>query len=559
MPSLTTEMRKRNKYKDIDPDDIFLDSENPSNMNQQQFEGVLEKPVSRRAVFVLGVVFLVCGVIFLGKVGYMQIIKGESYFHMSENNRLESEILFAERGVVYDRNGNEIAWNDKNEEDDFFIRTAVPEGFAHLVGYVAYPKKDVFGNYWRDEIIGESGIEKLYDGILAGENGQKIREIDATMTPTSEHIIKNPENGENLVLTIDRAVQFALFAGIKHIAESFDFQGGAGIIMDVESGDIIALTSYPEYSLDAMAKGDSEKITEYFTDPRKPFLNRAVAGLYTPGSTIKPFLAVGALEEGIVDERTTILSTGRIEVPNRYFPDQKSIFRDWRPEGHGTTDIKWALADSVNTFFYAIGGGYKDQEGLGIEKIDHYLDLFKIGQETGINLPGELAGTIPSPAWKESVFGERWYLGDTYITSIGQFGFQVSLPQMVRGIAAIANGGTLYEPRLVTREAIRGTELLLDQDTLRIVREGLRETVTDGTAQILNISYPHIAAKTGTAQVGVDNAYFNSWSTGFFPYEDPQYAFVVVMERGPRGSVGSASQAMRYMFDRLNEDEEFSW
>ena len=255
------------------------------------------------------------------------------------------------------------------------------------------------------------------------------------------------------------------------------------------------------------------------------------------------------------------MSTGRIEVPNPYDPSNPAVYRDWRREGHGITDIRHAIADSVNTFFYAIGGGWRDQEGLGISRIDDYIADFGIAQKTGIDFGDESVGTIPSPEWKADTFEDgTWRLGDTYITSIGQFGFQVTPIQMTRSIAAIANNGLLVTPRLVAGATIvEPIEHAIDPADYELIRLALRDTVTKGIANIVNDTNVSIAAKTGTAQVGVNNEFYNSWVVGFFPYDEPVYSFSIVMERGPSGGDGSAGRAMRTFINSVTEHYPEFW
>jgi penicillin-binding protein 2 len=251
------------------------------------------------------------------------------------------------------------------------------------------------------------------------------------------------------------------------------------------------------------------------------------------------------------------MSTGQIEVPNIYNPDQPSIFRDWKEGGHGKTDIIKAIGESVNTFFYAISGGYGSiTKGLGISGLEKYARMFGLGTETGLDFGSEADGIIPNPTWKKEVFnGDSWRLGDTYITSIGQFGFQVTPMQMARAVAAIANSGKLVTPRIVRgpEESQYITEPI-STSNYQLIRDGMRYTVTDGTARNLDRNYISIAAKTGTAQVGTNNAFINSWAVGFFPYESPQYAFSLVMERGPNiETTRGASWVIRTAIDSLAE------
>lgn len=549
----------RRRYTDyeINPDEIFLESANISGLNTQQFEGVIEKPISQKTLtFLVGLlIFMFVG--FFARLLFVQLIQGDDFLARSENNRLRSIPLFAERGVIYDRNKNEIAWNTVSTDDkNPFLYRAYTElsGHGHVLGYVNYPQTDSSGNYWRFDIAGQAGVEKKYNEMLAGTNGAELKEVDALGKNVSDNIIAVAENGDNITTTIDTHIQHYLYEGIKTQAEEFGFQGGAGSIMDIETGELIAFTSYPEFDPYTLAEGsDSEKIQGFFNDENKPFLNRVLSGLYSPGSIIKPFLGLAALNEGLINENTEIVSTGRIEVPNRFNPSNPSVFRDWRRGGHGVTDIKHAIADSVNTFFYAIGGGWQDQEGLGIVNIEKYIRAFSISEPTGIDFGNESTGTIPNPEWKEKNFDDgTWRLGDTYITSIGQFGFQVSPIQMTRATAALANNGSLIEPLLV-KGVTKKEDVSVDienKDYL-LIKEGMHDTVTKGTARIINVPYVDMAAKTGTAQVGVNNEFYNSWIIGFFPYENPQFAYSIVMERGPSGGDGSAGRATRTFIDSV--------
>lgn len=537
--------------------EVFMDRENLPEFNTQQFEGVLESAIPKRTFYIIGGLVIAVFLVFTFRLVKVQVVEGKNFFSISERNRLDSIPIFAERGVIFDRNGVELAWNVPSEKNEPFFHRAYynAPGFAHILGYIEYPKKDAKGIYWRTELAGKSGVEKMVNDRLQGTNGAKLIETNALNEQQSESMIIAPIQGQNISLTIDANVQSALHAGIEDMATNFGFEGGAGVIMNVTTGEILALVSYPEFNPQILSEGTNvEAIRGYFSDPKKPFLNRALSGLYTPGSIIKPYLALAALQERLLTPDTIINSIGRITVPNPYNPDAPTIFRDWRPEGHGPTDLNHAIADSVNTYFYAIGGGYGSQAGLGITKMDAYIDLFAIGQKTGVDMEGEVAGVVPNPDWKKKMFKDSvWRLGDTYNTSIGQYGFQVTPIQMVRSTAAIANSGTLVTPYVMARlgsqklERIEGIEEQYYQD----VREAMRTTVTNGTAGRLNVPYVAAAAKTGTAQVGRNNEFENSWVTGFFPYENPRYAFVVVMEKGPDTNETGASYVMQQVFAKM--------
>jgi penicillin-binding protein 2 len=237
-----------------------------------------------------------------------------------------------------------------------------------------------------------------------------------------------------------------------------------------------------------------------------------------------------------------VVSTGSITVPNPYTPSQPSVFTDWK--AHGAVDMRRAIAVSSNVYFYYIGGGYADQKGLGITKLDAQFDRFGFGKETGIRLPGELSGVVPSPEWKQTTFEDEWRLGDTYNTAIGQYGFQVTPLQMLRAYSAIANGGTLLTPLIVQGEKQEPIDLNIDPAYMKVVHEGMRLGAEEGTARALNRPEVHFAGKTGTAELGTRKEYVNSWVVGFYPYEDPKYAFVLLMEKGPRANLFGASPIM---------------
>ncbi|PIR68605.1 hypothetical protein COU49_00055 [Candidatus Nomurabacteria bacterium CG10_big_fil_rev_8_21_14_0_10_35_16] len=558
-------MFKKNKNKAlVDPDEIFLDSKNLENFDRQQFEGRIEKPISKQTIVFLGIFFLLIIGTFTTRLGYLQIEKGEAYYKRSENNILGKILLFAERGIIYDRNKKELAWNKKEgEKIDFGTRIYEPNGFAHVLGYVSYPAKDNSGRYWQGEFIGKDGLEKQYNALLAGKNGSKIIEIDAYGKIHSENTVNIPERGKDIITTLDFRVQKELFTLIKQASEKNSFNGGAGTIIDIENGEILAMTSYPEYNSEILSLGkDTKTINGYFIDKRKVFLDRIISGLYTPGSVIKPIFALGALTEKIISPTKQILSTGSISIPNPYFEDQQTIFKDWK--AHGWTDMAEAIAVSSDVYFYTIGGGYEGQKGLGILNLEKYANLFGIGEKTGIDLPDEKDGVIPNPEWKIKNFnGDPWRIGDTYHTSIGQYGFQLTPMEITRAISAIANYGRLVTPHLllddVEKENKQKVIVGLNKEYFDVVHEGMRQAVTYGTAVALNVPYVKVAAKTGTAQLGLAKNRVNSWVVGFFPYENPKYAFTILMESGPSSGTVGASSIMRGLLDwmSLNTPEYF--
>ncbi|MEK7139878.1 MAG: penicillin-binding transpeptidase domain-containing protein [Patescibacteria group bacterium] len=553
--------RKKIPIYEIDPDEVLLDARNLPSFDEHQFEGRIERPIGKRALYLLAFFFAIVTIIYAGRLIHLQIAQGAEYRELSENNSLRHAPIFSERGIIYDRRGIPLAWNETEEGIETFPRRAYSalSGLAHTIGYVNYPKQDEKGTFYQTELIGKDGVERQYQDILAGTTGIKISEVDVYGEITSESATRAPVNGINVTLTIDAELQSALHGYIKELAGEVGFTGGSGVVMNIETGEILAITSFPEYDQTLISEGkDGTQIRRALNDTREPFLNRALAGLYTPGSTVKPFFGIAALAEKIISPEKQILSTGSISIPNPYNPELKSVFNDWK--AHGYVDMRRALAVSSNVYFFEVGGGYKNQKGLGIAKLEEYARVFGLGEATGIDLPGEIDGVIPSPAWKEKYFpNDPWRIGDTYNTAIGQYGFQITPVQLARSLSAIANGGNVITPHVFLKagdQTAKGNDVIrtvpVARGDLAIVKEGMRLGVTDGIAQALNLSFVEVAAKTGTAEIGAAKRYANSWISGFFPYEKPKYAFAVVMEKGPRNNLKGAVFTMRRLFEWMN-------
>lgn len=552
---------RRRQKPEVEFDEIFLDASNLPSFNQGRLEGKRELPITKRNVLVVGALFALTAVLFFSKLFSLQVIHGADYRAQSESNRINEGVIIAERGVVYDRNGELLAWNetDFNDEYTFPVRAYSDRmGLGQLIGYVSYPQKDNRGFYFRTEYLGRNGVEGSYDELLRGENGRRLVEVDALGEVVSEHAVAAPEPGSEITLSLDAELSEVLYDIISTSSAQAGFRSGAGAIMNVHTGELIAMTSYPSYDPEVMADGDDvELIAAYNNDERFPFLNKVVGGAYTPGSVVKPFVAYAALAEDIIDPQKIIVSNGEIVVPNPYNPSNPAIFRDWR--AHGKMTMEEAIAFSSNVYFYVIGGGFADQDGLGIRKVHQYMDLFGLGQKTGINLANEQAGTVPHPAWKTEVFDEDWRLGDTYFTSIGQYGWQSTPLQILRAYAALANGGKLLTPHIDKDGVSEAVDIGLDPDALSIIHRGMRKTVNypGGTARSFERLDVEVAAKSGTAEIGSGNAFVNSWAAGFWPYEEPEYAFVLMMDRAPRentlGATTIMSNVMEWMQDHRPE------
>lgn len=546
--------RVRRRDPEIAPDEIFLDASNAPAFDRARFEGRLEKPLSRRTFFYLGAALVLLLVTLIVRTWHLQITNGAEFAAASAHNSLEVRTLFAARGVITDVNGVVLAENVEKEDSlsgqGSVKRNYILPSIGQIIGYVSYPKKDSKGIYYDMSETGVAGLEAEYDELLAGKNGQLLTETDALGRVRSEGTLIKAEDGETLRLSLDANLERLFARAIRETALDHGFIAGAGVIMDVQSGAVRAIVSYPSYDPNVMASGGpASAIENYLHDPGRPFLDHAVQGVYAPGSIVKPLVASGALTDGIITPHTVIDDPGFISIPDPYHPGKNFIYKGWKELG--PMDVRKAIAWSSDIFFYTVGGGFKNQKGLGIERLAYWYRQFGLGSPTGIDLGGEASGRIPTPEWKKRIFNEPWYLGDTYFTAIGQYSVQVTPVQMARATAAVANGGKLFTPTLLADKPPAYVTVPVDASALQVVREGMRQTVTSALAQALNLPYVKVAAKTGTAQTGTRNQYDNSWVVGFFPYENPRYAFAVVLERGPEGSGSQAVNAMREFFDSL--------
>ncbi len=538
---------------DIAPDEIFLDSQNLPDFNTDQFEGRIEKPISRNVFTMVYLFIFIVGSVFVYKVWNLQINDGDVFRTRSDNNSLHKTFIYADRGVIFDRNKVPLAWNEANPNtEDYSLRAyATSTGLSTILGYIKYPSKDSSGFYYQEKFVPKDGMEKIYNDYISGKDGTKIVETDVRGNVVSESVVDKPVDGENLQTSIDIRLQRRLYASLLDIADRAGYKGGAGIIMDVHTGEILASSNFPEYDSKVMTDGsNSKKINEWLNSSNHPFLNRVVQGLYTPGSIMKLFVAMGVLDQKVISPTKQILSTGSITIPNPFYPDKPSVFMDWK--AHGLADLRRAIAVSSNVYFYEVSGGYKDQKGIGIGNLDRYVAMFGFGTTTNINFMGEKYGTIPSPEWKKKAFnGEEWRVGDTYNTSIGQYGFQVTPLQVVRAVGAIATDGKILTPTFIknTGQPVETKEVGLNPSDYKIVKEGMRQGVTEGTSQAINFPFVKVASKTGTAQIGVAKDEVNSWVVGYWPYENPKYAYAIVMERGSKNNQFGAVLVMQEFLD----------
>ncbi len=441
---------------------------------------------------------------------------------------------------------------------------------SHIMGYTGrISPEELQGDptYLPPDYIGKLGLEKQYESVLRGVNGREQTEVDVTEKAVKVLASKPAIAGENLVLSIDKGLQAKMTEAIQKAMGKDNLQRAAGVAMNPKTGEILASVSLPSYDNNLFAKGistaDYQKLA---TDANQPLFNKAILGAFPSGSIIKPLVAAAALQEHVITTATTVNDTGSIQVPNRYNPSITYTFHSFEGVANGLVNLFKAMQISSNVFFFTVGGGYGSIGGLGVDRLDTYYSKFGLGTRTGVDLPAETGGYLPTPDNKEEAVGEPWYIGDTYNISVGQGDLRVSPLQMAVAISAIANGGTIYKPHFVSQitdeqgkvvqemkpEVSR--QLPVSPENLAIVREAMRSVVTNGTACcLIEKEVPvHVAAKTGTAETDPNgNRKPNSWFEAFAPYEDPNIVMVVLVENAGEGAFFAAPavrESLAYWF-----------
>lgn len=423
-----------------------------------------------------------------------------------------------------------ISWQSKP------IRGYPEQGsISHVIGYVGNITSEdlqILYNkgYDRNSTIGKSGIEKQYDMLLRGKDGTRMRMVDVKgRRIEGDSQLIPPENGNSLVLSIDRNIQ-------KLCEKALGERIGSVVVMKPSTGEILAMVSYPYYNPNLFYTDKSkEEYTRLSLDPRFPFINRAIQSGYAPASTFKVFMTSAVLEENAFPLNSMITCDGSMTLGDRTFNCHKL-------SGHGPLNLADGLAQSCNVFFYTMGVEY-----LGIDKIVDYSTRFGFGAYTGIDLPGEIRGLVPSPEWKDEVYHTNWVGGDTMNVSIGQGALNVTPLQMASAISLIVNDGISYKPHILTQVLDQTTgevlseiepEILktsnISRNTLKTLREYMRGVITDGTAKyVITTKAVDVAGKTGTGQMGLQDQW-DSWFVSYAPYEtdnsDEQIVLVINVE-----------------------------
>ena len=587
----------------------------------------------QRRLIVLRLSVVVVLAILLIRVWYIQIVKGEEYAVLSEQNRVRMVYLKPPRGLIYDRHHNLLANNipsfnlyvvlsdvddrqrlreDLSEligvsVDD--VRVAMekhhtprlplklkegltlkeaaaiesslaqlpgvviqaetersyPQGTvaAHIIGYVGEVsakglKEEQFQNLVPGSAVGKYGVELEYDRIVRGRVGQKTIEVDARGHEQRAIQIQEPIPGDDLYLTIDLPLQ--------RLAEDLlGDSAGVVVALDPRNGDVLVLASHPTFDPNTLARGLTvSQWNQIRHDPKKPMTNRATQGQYPPGSVFKLVVAAAGLESGSISRSTPVDCRGQFAIGDR-------VFKDWKKGGHGLVTLHEGLVHSCDIYFYTLG------QQLGIDQIAHYAVQLGLGHRTGIDLPAENSGIVPSREWKERALGKPWYPGETISVAIGQGFVTVTPLQMATLIGTIANNGVQYQPRVVRQlkkrqdgtlvdiEPSRSETVQLQQETLTALHEALRDVVVSGTGRRAQSRGIAISGKTGTAQVvSLDNVESeddvphalrdHAWFVAYAPSDDPKIAVSVIVEHMGHGGAIAAPIARAIIDEYFQPD-----
>ncbi len=520
---------------------------------------------------------------------YLQVVEGSKYRYLSNSNRIRTVIVHAPRGIIFDRYGKPLVYNipgfreevngktvqleqkqalaliakgKKDLEVDSLREYPYKDAMAQVIGYLGQISKSElsepqYAGYGPGDLIGKEGIEQEYESKLRGTDGKQLIEVDAMGNPVRTLGQTDPVPGQNITLTIDANLQEAVYNAMK------DVKRGAAIV-STPKGEILAMVSKPSFDPNLFTLGSNYLVSSgssYFSvsdilsdSKNQPLLNRAISGLYPPGSTFKLIVAASGLSNKIIDANWQIQDTGVLNVGS-------FSFSNWYYTGYGGTDgmvnVVKGIQRSNDIFFYKLA------EKVGVDTVSKTASEFGLGKPLGIDLAGEASGVVPTPEWKQKTFGQPWYLGDTYHYGIGQGYLLVTPLQVNAWTEGIANNGTIYQPHLLKSEQpITLASNLLNQQDDDLIREGMVEACAPGGVAwpLFNFSVKNpklaidnknilpvasasadtkhvvVACKTGTAQVGGETTLPHAWVTAFAPAYNPQIVVTVLSENSGEGS-----------------------
>jgi len=516
-------------------------------------------------------VLLVGLVILLGRLFELTILKGDYFKILAQENRIRRIPIVAARGEILARGGESLAFNKKNAKwvvfnpdkgfekkevtpqtpadeiiEEWTRRYPLKEAIAHITGYLGEANEDEVGKVDPDcrakgvkslgSLAGRGGLEEEYECVLRGIDGEEMVEVDAFGKKIRTIGRKNPLAGENIKTNIDYLLQMKL-------AEVMD-KPGAAIVSDAR-GEILAFYSSPSFDPNIFINQDRKEIAALLTDKNLPLFNRVLGGTYHPGSVFKVVTATAALEEGKISPDYTYEDPGVIKI-------NEFSYANWYFSQYGATegviDLKRAITRSTDTFFYEIG------ELVGVDKLAAWAQKFGLNEKTGIDLPGEVEGLVPTPAWKKRVKGEAWFLGNTYHMAIGQGDLALTPLSVNSAVGVIASGGSLCTPHLVNGEKDDWCKKLdIGKETIAEIKEGMVGVCSQGGTAFPFFDFEEksggvkVACKTGTAETEEEDK-THAWFTAFAPADDPQIIATVLVEKGGEGS-SVAAPIVRELFN----------
>lgn len=532
-----------------------------------------------RGVLIVGFFFLFARLIDL------QIIRGSYFRALAEENRIRKIPILAERGRILARGGEVLVdsvavkklvvfdllggfekkdLKDSRSPEDEVITEAgrnylLKDAFAHVSGYIGKTKSNEVnkirgscpekGPRSSETWVGRGGLEEQYDCVLSGIDGEELIEVDALGRKVRTLGRRLPLPGKDLVTTIDYKLQ-------EKVATLLSGMSGAILVTDTE-GEVLALYSSPSFDPNLFVSGNKESVLSVLNDKSLPLFNRAVSGVFHPGSVFKPIVAIASLEEGVIDRNFLFNDTGQIVIDTLY---GSFTYKNWYFAQYGGVEgnigVIRAIARSTDTFFYKIG------ELLGPEKIAHWANIFGLDKKTGIDIPGEVEGLVPTPDWKINVKKEKWFLGNTYHMAIGQGDIALTPIGINSAITTIANGGRLCTPHIVEENFVSENSqyfssnlqcknLGIKKENIDLVKEGMRQACMSGGTGFPFFDFKEktgieVGCKTGTAENPFGKPH--AWFSVFGPFDNPQIVVTVLVENGGEGSRVAAPIA-RKIFD----------
>ncbi|MDD3679701.1 MAG: penicillin-binding transpeptidase domain-containing protein [Candidatus Shapirobacteria bacterium] len=503
-------------------------------------------------------VLLVCFVLFLLRLGYLTVIRGKYFRLQAEQNRVVKEKINAARGTIFDRGGEPLAIDDpyclyqgqekdrdqclrlksSGEKVDHFFRRyySLGEAGAHITGYLgqATQAEVEAGQYQLDQLVGRGGIEEYYQPLLSGQDGYRLIEINIKGEKIREVGEVAPQDGKSITLFIDSAIQ-------KKAFELLSDRFGAIVVSNPKNGEVLALVSSPSFDPNFFTFNYNDGVvSDLLTDSKQPFLNRAISARFPPGSIFKLISGLAGLEEKVIDGQTEIEDTGFIEI-NDY------RYTNWYYSQYGKKDqhvnIVEAIKRSNDIFFYRLG------EKLGPNKMADWSKKFFLNDLSGVDLPAEVFGFVPTVQWKEEIIGEPWFLGNSFHFAIGQGDLAITPLTANMMTNFFANDGYLCQPRLAGNSQINCQRISSSKENRELIFKGMAAACrSGGTASVffdfeIDGQKNQVACKTGTAEFDINNKRTHAWFTAFAPVEDPVVSVTVFLQDGGGGAKEAAPLA----------------